>query len=117
MKYSSYAALSSQAVTGTNAYNSDPVFIAHIFMASLEVIGTSTAAGTAKIQVSNDLGDPQEVPATFHWVDLPSASVALTAAATVLIPKFETSYQWMRVVYTNSAGSGNVTALVKGTGW
>jgi hypothetical protein len=74
--------------------------------------GDVTAAGTMKIQASNDL-DPQGPVSSFvptHWADIPSATVATTLGAPQLITIQVLSYRWLRVVYTyTSGGSSTVT--------
>lgn len=80
---------------------------------SFSVIATfsdGSAAGTLKVQISNDappfsgLQPEQFVPT--NWVDLASATVSVASGGTVVIPKTDISYQYMRLVWTRSAGSG-----------
>jgi len=78
---------------------------------SAHVVMTGTAAGTAKLQASNDTGTPS------NWVDVPSATVAVSAAGQFLIPTLNVSYSSMRVVYTFSSGTGTVTVKIKTVGY
>lgn len=74
--------------------------------------GDSTAAGTVKIQASNDVCPYGYIPGGFtvtNWTDIPSATATVTAGASVLITLPQISYRWMRVVYTSSvAGSTTI---------
>lgn len=75
--------------------------------------GDSTAAGTFKIQASNDpnvQGQPTGFVPT-NWVDIPSATTSIASGASALITIPQTSYRWMRVVYTRSGG-GSTTINV-----
>jgi len=75
------------------------------------VFGDTVAAGTVKIQASNDINpsinSPNFVPT--NWSDIPSATSTVTAgvAPIILIPNI--AYQYMRVVFTSSvAGSTTI---------
>lgn len=83
---------------------------------SAQVITTGDAAGTLKLQVSNDAPvGPQYEPTAqpTNWNDIPSATVTISAAGTLLIPKTDVCYDWIRVVYTRSSGAGTITVNVK----
>jgi hypothetical protein len=85
----------------------------YLMLASVAVTSTSTAVGTVKLQASNDA--PNTTPSI--WTDIPSATAAISAAGTVLIPKTDIAYEYIRVVYTSTSGSGTLTARLKGTGF
>lgn len=72
------------------------------------------AAGTLKIQASND--EPVAANAVpTNWSDIPSATIAVAGAGAFLIPKTDLCYQWIRFVYTNS-GTGTISARFKALG-
>lgn len=96
--------------------NSAAIPALNLFYCSAQLIATGGAAGTFKLQASND--DPHGAPAQIaptNWNDIPSATVAVTGAGSYLIPKTELCYQWVRVVYTNT-GAGTIAANFKGLG-
>lgn len=64
----------------------------------------SDAAGTCKLQASNDLTSPT------HWVDIPNQSTAITSAGSALLTITNSTYQWIRPIYTHTSGTGTVTA-------
>lgn len=76
--------------------------------------GDATAAGSVKIQASNDLCPPGNLPSSFtvtNWVDIPSASATITSGAPALITINQVVYRWARVVFTNVSG-GSTTLTV-----
>lgn len=91
-----------------------------IFQGSWQIIAAdSTAAGTIKIQVSNDLCPEGNLPSSFtvsNWSDLSGASSTLSAGGIALIPKTDLAYRWMRAVFTYSSG-GSSTLIVQFFGW
>lgn len=96
----------------TQAFNSQPVLIEHIYGYSVQVAFTGVFAGTFKIQVSNDKGVSPTV-----WNDLANSSAAVVGGAyggeAGIIWNVEKSfYRWFRVVYTPSSGTGTLTSAV-----
>lgn len=88
-----------------------------LFNMSVQVIAAGAPVGVVKIQVSNDEGSSIPVPFTpTNWTDLPSATVSVAAAGTVLIPKLDLCYNYIRIVYTKTSGTGSITAQVKSLG-
>ena len=95
--------------------NSVAVDSQNMSFASVVVKMTGTAAGTVKIQASND--EPTTAAGPNNWVDISGASVAVSAAGTFIIPKLDICYQYVRVVYTFSSGTGTVTASLHMIGY
>lgn len=85
----------------------------NLFACSLQVTTTGSSAGTAILQASND--DPQDNSAPSNWTAIPSATVTVSGAASVMIPKIDLCYQFVRVVYTNT-GTGTISARFKALG-
>lgn len=111
MRFTNDALLSVTGATGTNTYTSaSPQDGSFLLAGSLQVISTG-AVGTAKLQASNDKKSPS------NWVDIPSATVSVTGAGSFLIPKMDLCYRYIQVVYTNSSGTGNITANFEGIGF
>ncbi len=94
--------------------NGGKIDASQIYSATFHAIWTdSDAAGTVKIQASNDLCPPGNLPSSFtptNWIDIPSASATITAAAgnqklIALTPAV--GYRWLRIVWTQTTpGSG-----------
>lgn len=72
-----------------------------------------TAAGSFKIQASNDVCGYGNVAAAFtptNWVDVPSATATVAAGAQGLVTIANMSYRWVRVIWTQTTpGIGTVT--------
>lgn len=81
---------------------------------SVHSVSTSTGVGTIKVQVSND---PPGSKAPSNWADLSGATISVTAASSLVLPKIDVSYQWCRLVYTKTSGSGSLTARIKSIGF
>lgn len=79
-----------------------------VVAASAQAVVTGTSTGTLKFQFSND--PPGSVGPT-TWIDLPAASqIAIAGAGSYSIPKFDCSYQWLRLFFAHTnAAAGTIT--------
>jgi hypothetical protein len=83
---------------------------------SCAVLGAGGATvGVLKLQASNDPVGLLNVQPT-NWVDIPSATVNVTAAGYFLIPVTDISYAWVRAFYTRTSGTGTITAQIHAIG-
>ena len=66
----------------------------------------SSAAGTLKIQGSNDPVAPT------NWNDIPNMTASVTSGSTTATPNSDVPlcYQFIRVVFVSSGGAGTVSA-------
>lgn len=81
---------------------------------SAQLAATGSAAGTMKLQASND--EPVAAGAVpTNWSDISGATVSVSGAGAFLIPKTEVCYQWIRIVYTNT-GTGTISVVFKAIG-
>lgn len=97
-----------------NNIESDPIKTEFVVMASLQAVSTGTSTGTVKIQVSND---PITAVPT-NWTDLSGATVNVTAASKVIIPKYDSCYNWTKIVYTkNNGDTGTLSVNFKSIGY
>jgi hypothetical protein len=102
--------------TGTTR-NSAAIDASNMLQVSAQCIATGSPTGAVKIQVSNDspIGMPglsSSVWTPPNWTDLAGATIAVTSAASFLLPKTDICYQFIRFVYTGS-GTGTVTVNIK----
>lgn len=109
MRQDNIVALVSQAAA---TLSSAAIPALNLFQCSVQFNVTGSAAGTGKLQGSNDV---PAVGAPTHWSDIPSATISVSGAGSFLIPKTDLCYQWVRVVYTNT-GTGTVEARFKALG-
>lgn len=89
----------------------------NIFSMSAQVVASGAPVGVAKVQVSND--EAVSIPNQFaptNWSDLSGVTVSVSAAGVFLIPKFDVCYNYVRLVYTKTSGTGAITVNVKGLG-
>ncbi len=93
--------------------NSEPVPAERLYSCSAQIAATGSAAGTLKLQASNDVAGADGLPGPpVNWNDIPLATVAVSGSGASLIPKTDLTYQWIRVVYTNS-GTGTISVRLK----
>jgi len=109
MRSNSYTAIAGS--TGSSL-TSAPIPVSQVtqFSVIVSVTGDGTAAGTVTVQASNDVGTgfPVTESSPSPWVTLPSVSAVVAGNGQVLIPITNVAYQFIRVVYTRSAGTGGV---------
>lgn len=96
------------------AINQNSIFVDSKFcrFASAQAVVTGTAAGTLKLQVSND-----NAATPTNWSDLTGATVSISGVGTYLIPTQNTSYQFIRAVYTAASGVGAITVNLNMVGY
>lgn len=84
---------------------------------SIQAVATGTPTGTLKVQVSNDPLSVNSIDAPTNWSDLSGATVNVTSSGSFLIPRVESSYQWIRAVYTDTgAGIQTITTVADSSG-
>lgn len=78
------------------------------------VCGDATAAGTVKVQGSNEIpvSDPGKyIPSAASWVDITGATTTIAAGVAPAIVLQTMSFQYARCVFTH-IGGGTTTILV-----
>lgn len=99
------------------------------FVYSIQAIWTgASAAGTIKIQVSNDnvppvqyssMGDDASNPSArvINWIDYPATDQTISGPGQFMWNFSDTGYAWVRVVFTRASGTGSLTinAWIKGS--
>jgi len=113
MRISNELGLDSINMATAGAQNGPAIYIANCVALSVQSVSTIDGVGTIKIQVSND--SVKDAPT--NWSDLASATIAVTAASVLVLPKIDVCYQWARLVYTKTSGTGVVNARVKTIGF
>ena len=113
MKISNELGLKNINMATAGAQPGTPIYIANCVSMSIQSVSTADGVGTIKVQVSND--SVKDSPT--NWTDLASATIAVTAASTLILAKTEVCYQWIRLVYTKTSGTGTLNARVKTIGF
>lgn len=102
--------------------NLRPLWLGHICNYSIQLVFTGSPVGSFKLQASDDPGmanggqQPQALNVT-NWSDVSGSTVAVSAAGNVLYDIANAGYNFVRVVYTATSGTGSLTsarANVKG---
>ncbi len=94
--------------------NSVAQWATDIVRASFEVVATGNAAGSIQVRVSNDqaVGLPANQFQPTNW-NLIGSAVTVSGAGVYLIPLFESSYEYLELLYTDSSG-GTSTGRISG---
>lgn len=100
----------------TASQTGDPIQADQLVSASFQaVFGDVTAAGTIKVQASNDPSTARYNSNNFqptNWSDIPSATATVTAGVAPIIIIPNVVHEWLRVVYTRTSG-GSTTVVVR----
>src|SRR6185312_14090897 len=90
--------------------HSPAVWSQNLFNCSLQgtFAGGTSPTGTLKLEFSNDPGNPLLKTVPTNWNDIPDATVSVTTIASYAIPKTDVCYQWIRITYTPSGGTGTL---------
>jgi hypothetical protein len=95
--------------------------LAHVLGYSIQAVITGTANGTIKLQGSNDpVPDAnfqvRQYPVV-NWEDIADSTQAVTGAGTVFYNVADVFYNWVRVIYTSSSGTGTITIRLNTKGY
>lgn len=109
--------------TGNAAGNltSTAFWLDQVFIIAIQALFTGTAAGTVKLQGSCDRGsvsplNPAGGLGITTWTDIANSSTAVTGAGSVTWNFTGVGYEWIRVVYTSSSGTGTMTCTANAKG-
>lgn len=99
----------------STTFTTDAINLFSIYAFSIQVNWSSGAApsGTFNLQGSNDPGDAgsgQAVTKPTNFTNITNSSQAISGTpGSILFDVTECSYRWVRLVYTATSGSANVT--------
>lgn len=77
--------------------------------------GDSSAAGTFKLQASNDTNNDRYQASDFiaiNWMDIPNQSAAVSSGAAALLTIGQSTYRWLRAVWTPTANFKQVQTVI-----
>lgn len=102
-------------------FNGEPMYIENLAGYSVCANVTSAAAlnGTFKLQASNNAmreDQVNEADSTAVWVDIPGSTQTATADGGYFWNVDAAFYRWFRIVWTRTAGTGNVALYYSGKG-
>lgn len=99
--------------------NGDQIDFGQVVSASFHAyFGDTNAAGTFKLQASNDVCITGNLPnfTVTNWIDIPNQSATITAGASALLTIAQNGYKWCRCTYTNTATGAQTVAPIADTG-
>lgn len=106
-------------MTGTTTIVSNPIPLDQIYGFAIQAIWTGSPTGAIKLQASCDSpgretaqsnGGPDTVT---NWTDVTNSSYSISGSAGNYMWNFNGSfYRYIRVSYTNSSGTGTLTAQI-----
>ena len=113
-----FVLLAAQPMTGTSTITSAAVEIVYLDNVYLQLDFTGTPTGTFAVQVSNDHYEDTNgnilVPGNWITLVLSPAPVAAGAPNDIGIDMNQLGASYLRVVYTNTSGTGVLNATVSG---
>jgi hypothetical protein len=112
--YIHYQVLTNGVMTGTATLTSQITEIRGFDNISYEADFTGTPTGTFSVQVSNSYDPVTNPNATFVILPLSPTPVASGSSGVVGIDINQSGFKWIKLVYTNTSGSGTLNAYVSG---
>lgn len=107
------------AIPGNASKNSVAIWSDFMIRCTVQAEASAANVGSVQLQGSNDFANGNgNVFAPTNWSAIGSA-LTLSGTTPVLGPIVETSYEYLRLVYTDASGgtaSGTVTARIKSMG-
>ena len=100
----------------TSSQNGSQVDSGQLYQATFQaVFADSSAAGTLKIQMSNDIPPVSYEPGIFtvsNWTDIPNATATVASGASAVVVLSTVSCRWLRAVYTRSSGGSSTINVI-----
>jgi len=102
----------------------EPVWLGHIAQYAVQLAFTGSPNGSFKLQASNDKGrinsatNVVQVSDLAVWTDITGSTALVTAAGDIMWDAENIGYNWVRIIWTATSGSGSLTSArvyVKGT--
>ncbi len=98
---------------------SSPLLAGRLDGFSVQCVTTGDAAGTVKLQASNDAGvipEEGEHAATglVNWTDVTDGTLPVAGAGVYTFDFVAQYYRWARVVYVSASGTGTMVIRVSG---
>lgn len=102
------------ATSMNSTFEMEPIFLGHIVYYSIQLVFTGSPTGNFKLQASNDKGleDKRlggwDSSGVSNWTDIADSQQAITAAGDHAWTVENAGYRWVRVVWTQTAGTGSL---------
>lgn len=108
------------ALSGTDMsvdITSDPIWLQNIVNYNIQLVFTGSPGGNFKLQISNDLGNPQAVEQQnqdfqiVNWTDMADSGQTISAAGNHSYEVQNSGHRWVRLIWTETSGSGTMTSF------
>ncbi|MBV6514156.1 MAG: hypothetical protein FMNOHCHN_03746 [Ignavibacteriaceae bacterium] len=112
------SSLITSSVDLSSSWESEGIWLGHISQYSIQLVFTGAPQGNFKLQCSNDLGKSSQTNSGWsdegvvNWTDVADSAQAITAAGDHAWDVADVGYRWVRVVWTFTGGTGNLTSAV-----
>jgi hypothetical protein len=103
----------------TASLNSQPLLLAHAIGYAIQYVITGSPVGSIKLQGSND-PVPDAIytaPVPANWTDISGTTTAISAAGDGVFNANGVYYNWVRLVYTKTSGTGALTVVGNAKGF
>lgn len=117
MKSNTITMMTNGVMTGTNTVTSNAIPLDQIYGFAIQIVSSGTAEGAVKLQASCDAparqtqvsnGGPDEIT---DWTDIADSSILIVTGDNNIMYNYNGCfYRAVRVVYTNTTGSGLMSA-------
>lgn len=91
-----------------------PIWLGHIAQYAIQLVFTGAPQGNFKLQASNDKGDVNAASRAnqdvgiVNWTDVAGSPATVSAAGNIMWNAENVGYNWVRVVWTQTGGSGSL---------
>jgi hypothetical protein len=95
-----------------------PIYLGHIAQYAIQLVFTGTPGGNFKLQCSNDPGSINSATRTMqpynvtNWTDILDSAQTISAAGNHTWNAENVGYLWVRVVWTQTSGSGSLDSAI-----
>lgn len=107
------------AGTVLNATRTSPAMqVINMWGFAIQVVFTGTPTGTFKLQASADpllVNNPIAYPPPTNWTDIADSSHAVVAAGDYMWDVFDVTFNFVRLVYTDTSGGASTAVLTVST--
>lgn len=118
MKIGNFAVFGANGADASVNQTSAAFVIPYVLGFAFQAYITGSAAGTVALQASCDPGLTDQQAAPTNWTTIANSSLSISSAANVLenYGQAESNFNWIRVVYTASSGTGTIQGRINTKG-
>lgn len=114
MRISNEDLLTSGPVSLTTSTTLRPIYLGHIAQYAIQLVFTGTPGGNFTLECSNDPGHPnaqskvEQSEDVDNWTTVADSAQAIAAAGNHVWNAENVGYLWVRVVWTQTSGTGSL---------